>query len=560
MVIMDVALQLAAMATVGSWARDDVADPAGGLQRAVNAAVASRASKFVVPPGDYRFGNRTFLIADAANIVLTTAGATLWFEGALGGVVLMRCHNVTFQGFALDRDPPPWIEAKVTGSTSRSQTFSIPEGWSTRLEKWYTTGGATTLSPLSYRFPSAPDYDGLPWLDRGHLGDCGSIDFDKVHWTSARTFEHADGCSDRWAVNDTAIFIVWQGFNYVVANSSLVVTDSLVVRASGYIAVAELDGGGAHTYKNVSVVPAIGRTIASTADGFHSSDVEFGPTLEGCRFSRLLDDFFNVQNTFMFVLNRSGTELTVVIPHTNDQLVDGFTDLWYGTSEPLRRLQPGDKLRFVDPLTFAHLGDVAVAKRPQQVPAAAQSALGKLADGLFDAVSSPPYDLPATQPERYPVQHWRSSVYKVTLVSAPPEPSAKSRGLPVRLIVESGRSSAVGARVRNSRFDHSSGLFGRWKSSHSELRGNTFHHFSGTLQLEVQMIPSFYEGPLLITNVTIANNTFFVPAGSPSDASEFIWANTKFTTASGIVVENNTVAERVQRPAESAVQSWGASA
>ena len=160
MVIMDVALQLAAMATVGSWARDDVADPAGGLQRAVNAAVASRASKFVVPPGDYRFGNRTFLIADAANIVLTTAGATLWFEGALGGVVLMRCHNVTFQGFALDRDPPPWIEAKVTGSTSRSQTFSIPEASTltrfigrrharSSMRTAARTGGRSTTRPSS---------------------------------------------------------------------------------------------------------------------------------------------------------------------------------------------------------------------------------------------------------------------------------------------------------------------------------------------------------------------------------------------------------------------------
>ena len=103
------------------------------------------------------------------------------------------------------------------------------------------------------------------------------------------------------------------------------------------------------------------RFVASTADGFHSTGVDVGPTLRHCGFSRLLDDYFNVQSNLLLVMATNGngaddslysdpassdpasapTLLTIVHPHTNDQLVDGFTDLLYSTAEPLRRERPG---------------------------------------------------------------------------------------------------------------------------------------------------------------------------------------------------------------------------
>jgi len=64
-----------------------------------------------------------------------------------------------------------------------------------------------------------------------------------------------------------------------VANSTRVTTQDVAIRASGYMAVSEIDGHGEHTYLNVSVTPGPGRLITVNADGFHSEDVDHGPLI-----------------------------------------------------------------------------------------------------------------------------------------------------------------------------------------------------------------------------------------------------------------------------------------
>ena len=44
------------------------------------------------------------------------------------------------------------------------------------------------------------------------------------------------------------------------------------------------------------------RPLASNADGFHSSGMRQGPTLRRVRMLNLLDDYFNVHNTFQVTL------------------------------------------------------------------------------------------------------------------------------------------------------------------------------------------------------------------------------------------------------------------
>ena len=57
--------------------------------------------------------------------------------------------------------------------------------------------------------------------------------------------------------------MVWKGFTYVISNSSTVTTEDVSVHAGGYMAVAEMDGPGAHVYRNLKVVPRNGRIISS---------------------------------------------------------------------------------------------------------------------------------------------------------------------------------------------------------------------------------------------------------------------------------------------------------
>merc|ERR1712217_655348 len=107
-----------------------------------------------------------------------------------------------------------------------------------------------------------------------------------------------------------------------------------------------------------------------------------------------------------------------------------------------------------------------------------------------------------------------------------PPAVSTSAGLPVPYVVESGRSQNVGARVHSSHWDHTSALLGRFKSSNSSIVNNTFRH-AGMLHIELQMIPSFFEGPVLIDNVTISNNTVYANRGASTNfGRDYVWRNT----------------------------------
>ena len=66
-------------------------------------------------------------------------------------------------------------------------------------------------------------------------------------------------------------------------------------------------------YNNVFLVPRGPTTpLASNADGFHSSGMRHGPTLSNVSMLNLLDDYFNVHNTFQIVAKRAGPRSVLV--------------------------------------------------------------------------------------------------------------------------------------------------------------------------------------------------------------------------------------------------------
>jgi hypothetical protein len=87
----------------------------------------------------------------------------------------------------------------------------------------------------------------------------------------------------------------------------------------------------------------------------------------------------------------------------------------------------------------------------------------------------------------------------------PPTPTRMS--LPVPYLVEIEKTRGMGAVIRNSNFSYSTGFFGRFKSSHARIEGNRFA-YNGNEELELSMLPTYYEGPVELRNVTITGNTF----------------------------------------------------
>ena len=87
---------------------------------------------------------------------------------------------------------------------------------------------------------------------------------------------------------------------------------------------------------------------------------------------------------------------------------------------------------------------------------------------------------------------------------------------PVPYVLQIARTAQDGTVLRNNVFEDSRGFFGRWKSSNSRIENNTFRG-SRSKVLELQMLPSHYESPITISNITIVGNTFEVSAKTSID-------------------------------------------
>eukprot|EP01052_Picozoa_sp_SAG31_P017745 SAG31_NODE_1227_length_9239_cov_29.041904_5_plen_632_part_00 len=525
------AFKTAANTTYNVSVEKRVGDPAGDLQQKVDNAIVNCKQKqqceLIVPKADYDFGNRTFSIHDAKGLSIRSDGATLWFAGFSSGVFLKQCEDVAFAGFTVDRKPPPYIQATVSSNSNGDLEYFVPEPFPTKLPSGWMFGG-----------PKQGVHGNLFAPDDLWNRKCGvNFDFAKVSSLGNRHFKLKDSGCPQAKRGDVLSAYLWGGFSYTIANSTRVLTEDVTIRATGWLVFGEFDGVGNNTYRRVRAEAAPGRPMASNADGIHSADVEIGPTIDSCYLSRLYDDYFNVHNTFQMVMNISGSALTLVHPHTGPTIVplEGHTDQFYGTTEPLRRVRVGDNLLFYDPITFDFLGRVAVRSAPRQMEAPANSTLGRQADGLWDVINAKPYNFPGFTPQKYTLQNYRSSVYEVEL-SAPP-PHTTTEHLLVPYVVEIEKNRCRGATVMNSVFEYSTGFFGRWKSSASRIINNTFHHVH-TEELELHFLPSFFEGPLTIEDVLIANNTFFVH-GNAKKASDIVNFDSKFVH--GLVLRDNLV-------------------
>lgn len=270
--------------------------------------------------------------------------------------------------------------------------------------------------------------------------------------------------------------------------------------------------------------------LLNQADAFHSSDMDHAPLFDRVHFKMMLDDYFNFQTTLLFVLEVKGTTLTVVHAHTSDQPDDigddgkPIVDEWYGTTEPLSRVQAGEDLIFYDPVDFHEMGRVSTKSAAQLLsPATDQdSPLAKKADRLFQLFgagptckptnasdSCLPFDYPSFSRQHYPLQRLRASVYEVELVAAPPVQNRPGAMAAVPYALQIAKTQTKGAIIKNSLFEDSAAFFGRWKSSHSRLENSVFRG-NGNPELEMQLLPTFYEGPIHIENITITNCSFEV--------------------------------------------------
>ncbi len=503
----------------------------------------------------------------------------------------------------VDRSPPPFSQGTITqvGLPKGRMAFTLdgdspdprtlqPEG-----RRFAYTEVCKTWRNGSQAPDGRPDSRGLPDRDpvpKGNLRAC----FDPTQITQVGPGKY-EAINRGARVGDQFVMFVWKGFMYTVANSSAVLTEDVAIHAAGDMAVQEMDGAGGHVYRRLQIVPRNGRLISSNADAFHSSDLDRGPLLEDCHFKSMLDDFINIQTTMLFVMDVNATRVTLISPHVSDQETDydaqtrPVVDRWYGTTEPLSRLRAGDSLIFYDPVDFHEMGRATAKSTATLLAAADQQGLpiAERANALESAVAGPrhgttghmghctdkspkpcvPYDwssLSGSGLTTQPIGGWNSSVYSVELDTIPPpqtRPGAMS-AIPYVVVLE--KTATVGAVVRNSLFEDSLGFYGRWKSSHSRLENNTFRGVGvEQLQLQVrqldrtigidrkppgfasyplapvQFLPSYYEGPVAIENVTVLHNSFGVDPASQATIGTILETGPSCCELKGLQQSSNSV-------------------
>ena len=89
--------------------------------------------------------------------------------------------------------------------------------------------------------------------------------------------------------------------------------------------------------------------------------------------------------------------------------------------------------------------------------------------------------------------------------------------------------------------------FGRFKSSDSVIKDNTFRN-AAIGNLELTWLPQFFEGPVELSNVTLANNTIEGEGPVPIHCGPFCGSQTCLYDAEDLPRRNWTRAGCVQCP------------
>ena len=118
------------------------------LQQHLNEAISTRQPTFTLPAGDVRFARgERLLIARAANMVITGANTTLWFEPG-GGLKVLQCENLSISGVVIDYDPLPYVQAEILAMA--------PAGDADQQPQQHQILPAAALAPCFDDAPPAP--------------------------------------------------------------------------------------------------------------------------------------------------------------------------------------------------------------------------------------------------------------------------------------------------------------------------------------------------------------------------------------------------------------------
>lgn len=313
-------------------------DPAS-LQRAFTAAVASGATRLVIPPGTYRVAGTTprshhLLIDGAKDLTIEGSGAVLVFTARdQHGLNVRNCRNLTLRGLRLERATPTCSQGVIERleEDGKHCVVRIDPGYPQDIDdqRYFPTFWCNAFTPDRGRWLA--HYRGLtPTVMQRLAPDLVRVQMSTL--PAQMPVEPRPGMP-----------LAWRGvvFDDLGARDCEDCTFDAITVAGGAGMCFHERGGGGNRWLGCSVVRAArpaGAThdplLASTADGFHSSGATRGPLVERCSFTALDDDAIAIHGSYAMAVESAGTRLVAWRFRWEENALYG---------------KPGDTLRFYDP-------------------------------------------------------------------------------------------------------------------------------------------------------------------------------------------------------------------
>jgi hypothetical protein len=279
------------------------------VRQIINDAIAAKAAKVVIPPGDYKIApadtkaQAHLVFSNVENLEIDGTGARLIFtDPEKPGFIINRGRNVTLKGFAIDYDPLPFTQGTITAlePESKSYLIKIDEGY--LANPVYFTGRDQTFAGgrmAAYLLDASGQW-------KTDAFDMYPSKFEIVEPLTVRLgFASADFFKRQPAAVGDRVVISRRTAGAMrlnhVEHSNI---DGVTVFACGGIAIQEASGNGHNRFKmTVTRGPTppgatAPRLHSVNADGLHSSSVKKGPIVEDSLFEWMGDDAVAVHGTY----------------------------------------------------------------------------------------------------------------------------------------------------------------------------------------------------------------------------------------------------------------------
>lgn len=277
------------------------------LQHAIDAAIASGASRYTIPPGTYNFSQSQLLIRGAFYFDLVGSGATLLFYPGFG-VMIRNAIDTTASALIVDYDPPCFTQGTVIAFSSVNGTadITLDLGYPTPDAQYFNSSEIKLIffDAATRRRTAQPMFCGVSIS--GPVSPPGTW---RVEGTCLKLFSPQLGwlatISPRVGASEVQIPDFYVGQTWSILNSTRVTTESVTILGGGNFAflgelkpadnlplqtcsatvATEWGGGGNHYYHNVTLTRRDPHLVSSNCDAFHSFSALRGPHINASLFS-----------------------------------------------------------------------------------------------------------------------------------------------------------------------------------------------------------------------------------------------------------------------------------